>query len=50
MWFVAGGLMIFNVLMNASVILNNIPLRKQQRFTYKSLIESPQIGDLIEFM
>ena len=42
--------MIFNVMMNASIILDTTQLRKQQRFTYKSLIDTPQIGDLVEFI
>jgi hypothetical protein len=49
-WFIAGGLAIFNLIMNTSVVTKEIDLRKQQRFTYKSLIEYPQAGDLVEFI
>ena len=51
MWFIAGGLAIFNVVMNAMIVMGSqLDLRKQQRFTYKSLIENPQAGDLVEFV
>ena len=50
-WFIAGGLAIFNVVMNAMIVMGSqLDLRKQQRFTYKSLIENPQAGDLVEFI
>jgi len=51
MWFVAGGLAVFNIVMNYNVMqsLDINDIRKQQRFTYKSLITNPQPGDLVEF-
>ena len=52
MWFIAGCLLIFNLAMNILVVRGDLDfhLDKQQRFTTKSLITNPQMGDLVEFV